>query len=91
MGPAVMLGQDLADVAWRQVRVRSQIWQRVTGRRVTVTGKRRERDVLITSYDASPAGVAWLPCSIERATRCRCARCLGAASANTYASPPGRR
>jgi hypothetical protein len=37
--------------------VRWQIWQRVTGRWVTVTGKRRESDLLICFYDASPAGV----------------------------------
>jgi hypothetical protein len=29
--------------------VRWQIWQRVTGSWVTVTGKRRERELLITS------------------------------------------
>src|SRR5579859_2833426 len=46
-------------------RVRSQIWQRVTGRWVTVTGKRLERGVLITFYDASPAGVT-LPCVLAR-------------------------
>jgi hypothetical protein len=34
------------------------IWQRVTGRWVTVTGKRRELDLLITSYNAGPAAVA---------------------------------
>jgi hypothetical protein len=38
----------------RYTRVRSQIWQRVTGTWVTVTGKRRERGVLITFHDASP-------------------------------------
>jgi hypothetical protein len=40
----------------RYAGVRSQIWQRVTGRSVTVTGKRREYGVLITFYGASPAG-----------------------------------
>jgi hypothetical protein len=50
----------------RQARVRSQIWQRVTGRWVTVTGKRRERDVLITSHGASPAGVT-LPSACSNA------------------------
>ena len=40
-------------VPGRYARVRSQIWQRVTGRWVTVTGKRRERGVLITLHDAS--------------------------------------
>ena len=37
--------------------MRSQIWQRVTGSWVTVTGKRREDELLICSYDARPAGV----------------------------------
>ena len=37
----------------RYARARSQIWQRVTGRWVIVTGKLRERGVLITFYDAS--------------------------------------
>jgi hypothetical protein len=37
--------------------VRSQIWQRVTGRCETVTGKRRELDLFITSHHASPPGV----------------------------------
>jgi hypothetical protein len=36
--------------------------------------KRRERDVLITSYDASPAGETWPPSSLERATRGRSAQ-----------------
>ena len=36
----------------RYARVRSHIRQRVTGRWVTVTGKRRERGVLITFHDA---------------------------------------
>ena len=39
------------------------IWQRVTGRWVTVTGKRRELDLLITFYSASPAAVA-TPCPV---------------------------
>jgi hypothetical protein len=43
--------------------VRWQIWQRVTGSWVTVTGKRREGDLLICLYDASPAGVI-LPCAL---------------------------
>ena len=43
------------------------IWQRVTGRWVTVTGKRR---VLITSYCACPAAVA-TPCPVlPRFTAC---------------------
>jgi len=37
--------------------VRSQIWQRVTGRCETVTGKRRELDLFITSHLAIPPGV----------------------------------
>ena len=41
----------------RYATVRWQIWQRVTGRWVTVTGKRREGDLLICLYDARPAGV----------------------------------
>ncbi len=45
--------------AWR----RRQFWQRVTGRWVTVTGKRRELDLLITFYGASPAAVA-TPCPV---------------------------
>ena len=47
--------------------VRRQIWQRVTGSRVTVTGKRREPDLLITSDDASPAAMT-LPCAPRTAT-----------------------
>jgi hypothetical protein len=35
--------------------VRWHIWHRITGRRVTVTGKRREVELLITIYDASSA------------------------------------
>ena len=37
--------------------MRWQIWQRVTGSWVTVTGKRREGDLLICLYDARSAGV----------------------------------
>ena len=37
--------------------MRWQIWQRVTGRCETVTGKRRDFDVFITSNDARPPGV----------------------------------
>jgi len=37
--------------------VRWQIWQRVVGSWVTVKEKRREGDLLICLYDASPAGV----------------------------------
>ena len=41
----------------RYAMVRWQIWQRVTGSWVTVTGKRREGDLLICLYDARPVGV----------------------------------
>ena len=41
----------------RYATVRRQIWQRVTGSWVTVTGKRREDDLLIYPYDARPDGV----------------------------------
>ena len=49
-GPAVVLGQDVAEAAG-PVRdgAAADLWQRVTGRWVTVTGKRRELDLLITS------------------------------------------
>jgi hypothetical protein len=52
--------------------VRWHLWQRVTGRWVTVTGKRRELDLLIISYSASPAAVA-TPCPVLAApfTACR--------------------
>jgi hypothetical protein len=43
--------------------VRWQIWQRVTGSWVTVTGNRREGDLLICLYDARPAGVIMPGCS----------------------------
>jgi len=43
-------------VPGRYARVRSQIWQRVIGRRVTVTGQRRERGILITFIHAGAAG-----------------------------------
>jgi len=49
------LADDKATVCW-------QISQRVTGSRVTVTGKRREDELLICLYDASLAGVI-LPCA----------------------------
>ena len=41
----------------RYATVRRQIWQRVTGSWVTVTGKGREGDLLIYLYDASPDGL----------------------------------
>jgi hypothetical protein len=40
----------------RNATARWQISQRVTGSWVTITGKRREDDLLICLYDASPAG-----------------------------------
>jgi hypothetical protein len=56
MGPAVVPGQDLTQAAGRRyATVRWQIWQRVTGSWVTITGKRREGDLLICIHDASPA------------------------------------
>jgi hypothetical protein len=42
--------------------VRWHISQRVTGSWVTVTGKRREDELLIWLYDSSPPGVI-LPCA----------------------------
>jgi hypothetical protein len=51
MSPAVVPGQDLAEVPGRHATVRRQIWQRVTGSWVTVTGKRRELELLITSHE----------------------------------------
>ena len=42
--------------------MRWQIRQRVTGSWVTVTGKRREGDLLICLYDAIPAGGIMLRC-----------------------------
>ena len=50
-------------------RVRSQIWQRVTGNGVRVTGMRRQPDMLTTFHDASPAGV-----TLPRARRTRDSR-----------------
>jgi hypothetical protein len=57
MGPAVVLGQDLAEAAG-PVR-HGALADLATGDRswVTVTGKRREGDLLICLYDASPAEV----------------------------------
>ena len=57
MGPAVVLSEDLTEAAGPVRDGAWQIWQRVTGSWVTVTGKRREGDLLICIYDASPAGV----------------------------------
>ena len=53
----------------RYATVRWHIWQRVTGRWVTVTGKRREGDLLICSYDATPAGVILHGAHAARTTR----------------------
>ncbi len=53
MGPAVVPGQDLMRLPGRYATVRWQIWQRVTGSWVTVTGK-REGDLLICLHDAKP-------------------------------------
>src|ERR1017187_5342573 len=57
-----MRGRALRDVPGRYATVWWQSWQRVTGSRVTVTGKRREGDLLICLYNASLAGVI-LPCA----------------------------
>src|SRR6266567_5154766 len=74
----------------RYARVRSQIWQRVTGRWVTVTGKRRERGVLITLHDASPAGVT-LPSVLARTRDSRHDRtCRRTAAMDVYASRSAR-
>src|SRR5204862_6186551 len=48
--------------AARPPRVRRPLRQRVTGSWGTVTGKRREHDLLITSDDASPVA-GTLPCA----------------------------
>ena len=57
MGAAVVFGQGLADGARGYATVWWQTWQRVTGRRVTVTGKRRESgDLLICFRHATPSG-----------------------------------
>jgi len=54
-GPAVVLGQDLTEAAGP---VRDgAVTDLATGDWVTVTGKRREGDLLTCFYDASPAGV----------------------------------
>ena len=62
MGPAVVLGQDFTESA-RTVRDGTVAdLAAVTGRSATVTGKRREGDLLIYLDDARPAGVI-LPCA----------------------------
>ena len=54
----------------RQARVWWHIWQRVTGRWVTVTGKRREPGLPVTSRSACPAAVATpCPCAGRPAQR----------------------
>jgi hypothetical protein len=57
MGPAVVLGQDLAEAAGPVGD--GAVADLATGERQlgTVTRKRREGDLLICIYDASPAGV----------------------------------
>jgi hypothetical protein len=49
-------------LAWplRQARVRWQTWQRMTGRRLTVTGKRRDAELFISLDHARP-GSGTLP------------------------------
>jgi len=60
MGPAVVLGQDLTEAAG-PVRY-GAVADLATGdwQLGNVTGKRREGDLLICLYDASPAGVILL-------------------------------
>jgi hypothetical protein len=55
MGTAVMLGQDLTEAAGPVRHSALADLQRVTGSWVTVTGKRRESDLLICLHDASPS------------------------------------
>ena len=50
-----MPGRHLADAAWPVGEGTVAQLTAVTGSWVTVTGKRREREGLITSHDASPA------------------------------------
>lgn len=47
--------------------MRWQIWHRVTGTWLTVTGKRRESDLLIYLYDAIPVEVIF-PCACAART-----------------------
>lgn len=54
MGPAVVLGQDRTEVADRYATVWWQIWPRGTGKWVTVTGNRRDGDLLIASMMSGP-------------------------------------
>jgi hypothetical protein len=71
MGPVVVPCQDSLRFPGRQATVRWQVWQRVTGGWVTVTGKRRECELLITSEDAGPAAMT-LPCATRTPTRHSC-------------------
>jgi hypothetical protein len=57
MCPAVVPVRTSLALPGRYAPVRWQIWQRMTGRCVTVTGKRRELELLITSRDAGPVGL----------------------------------
>ena len=59
-GPAVVPVKAPLRVPARPATVRWQIWRRVTGRWVTVTGKRRELGLLIGSGDAGPVAVTVL-------------------------------
>ena len=52
---------------------------------MTVTGKRRERDVFIAVHPASPARVTLTACSPERTTRGRCQHEVEAASSPALA------
>ena len=54
MGPAVVLGQDLAEGAGPVGDGAVANLAAVTGRWVTVTGKRREGDLFITSMMPGP-------------------------------------
>jgi hypothetical protein len=51
MSPSLAFPVWYATVWWH-------IWQRITGGRETVPGKRREVELLIACHDASPAGLA---------------------------------
>ena len=65
MDPAVMLGQGLADGAGPVCEGAIADLAAVIGRWVTVTGKRRERGILITFLYASTAGLA-VPYALAR-------------------------
>jgi hypothetical protein len=52
MSPAVVPGQDLAEATGlARDGAAADLWQRVTGSWVTVTGKRRELELLITYHE----------------------------------------